>query len=73
MTPIAFIRQNVFGLSQSAFASLAETTQPTVSRWENRELAPDTNQCALIRKAALERGLDWDDRWFFELPAEVMQ
>lgn len=71
MTPIAFIRQNVFGLSQSAFATLADTTQPTVSRWENEELAPDTNQCALIRKAALERGLALDDRWFFELPEGV--
>lgn len=71
MTPIAFIRQNVFGLSQAAFAALAETTQPTVSRWENGELAPDTNQCALIRRAAQDRSLAWDDRWFFELPAEA--
>lgn len=71
MTPIAFIRQNVFGVSQAAFAAMAETTQPTVSRWENEELAPDTNQCSLIRKAAHERGLPWDDRWFFELPAEA--
>lgn len=71
MTPIAFIRQNVFGLSQAAFAALADTTQPTVSRWENGELAPDAHQLSLIRDAARERSLSLKDSWFFEVPAEA--
>lgn len=71
MTPIAFIRQNVFGVSQAAFAALADTTQPTVSRWENGELAPDALQMSRIRAAARERSLTLDDSWFFELPAEA--
>lgn len=71
MTPIAFIRQNVFNLSQAAFASIAETTQPTVSRWENGELAPDAHQMSRIRDAAKDKQIAWDDRWFFEPPVEA--
>lgn len=67
MTPIARIRQEVFKVPQAAFADIAGTTQPTVSRWENGELAPGAIEMGRIREAAREQGLQWDDRWFFEV------
>lgn len=70
-TPIAYIRHKVFdGMSQTAFAVVAGATQATVSRWENLELEPDREQMARIREAARERGAEWDDRLFFEVPQE---
>ena len=70
MKPIAHIRQEVLKVPQSALAAIAKTTQATVSRWETGELEPDREQMDRIRQAAFERGLPWDDRWFFETPAE---
>lgn len=67
MTPIARIRQEIFKVPQAAFADIAGTTQPTVSRWENGELSPDAIEMSRIRQAAREQGLAWDDRWFFEV------
>jgi len=69
MTPIEHIRRNVFGLSQTAFADIAGTTQASVSRWENGELEPGREEMAKIRKRAMQVG-HWDDRWFFEVPEE---
>ena len=72
MTPIAHIRQTVFeGISQTAFGEIAGTTQATVSRWENDELNPNSEQMRRIRSAAVERGKPWDDRWFFEVPEQA--
>lgn len=68
MNPIAHIRQEILKVPQSVLADIAGTTQATVSRWENGELNPDIEQMAAIREAAIERGLSWDDRWFFEPP-----
>lgn len=69
MTPIEHIRRNVFQLTQAPFAEIAGTTQASVSRWENGELSPDQREMARIRDAARERGIEWDDSLFFELPA----
>ena len=68
MRPIAHIRQEVLKVPQTALADIAHTTQATVSRWETGELEPDREQMDLIRQAALERGIEWNDRWFFETP-----
>lgn len=68
MTPIEHIRKNVFGLSQTSFAEIAGTTQPSVSRWENGELEPDREALARIRSAAQARGLNLKDCMFFEIP-----
>jgi transcriptional regulator with XRE-family HTH domain len=69
MSTIAHIRTRVFGIqSQRAFAEAIGTSQPTVWRWENGA-SPSTQGLEKIRSAALERGLPWDDRWFFEEPA----
>jgi DNA-binding transcriptional regulator YiaG len=66
MSPILQLRKRVFGISQAELASIANTSQGTVSKWEAGELEPDREQLALIRSAAHERGLEWSDAWFFE-------
>lgn len=69
-TAIRMIRRCVLKASQSELAALASTSQGTVSRWENGELAPDLNQMAAIRDAARARGIKWRDEWFFN-PAAI--
>lgn len=64
--PLKAIRRVVFGTNQAQFAALVETSQATVSRWENGELFPDLKQMATIRSAAIERGVNWRDEWFFD-------
>lgn len=71
MLPIAHIRSQVFKLSQAAFAEVAGVKQPTVSRWERGEFEPNRDDLERIRRAALDRGLPWDDSWFFEVPGRV--
>jgi len=73
MKPIEHIRKNVFDASQAVFGEIAGTTQASVSRWEKGEQEPSQSEMAKIRQAALDRGIPWDDRWFFEVPkaAEV--
>jgi transcriptional regulator with XRE-family HTH domain len=66
--PIEHIRRFVFDVSQTAFAEIAGTTQPSVSRWEQGLQEPDLTEMERIRQTALRRGLPWDDRLFFELP-----
>jgi len=68
--PITHIRTKVFGCStQAAFADLIGFSQPTVSRWENG-VEPDRAAMARIREVAIERGVQWDDSLFFEVPQE---
>lgn len=71
MNPITYIRQEILKVPQTTLADIARTTQPTVSRWENGELEPDREQMKLIRQDAVARGIEWDDRWFFEIPGAV--
>ena len=66
MRQIEHIRKNIFDVSQSAFAEIAGTTQASVSRWENGAQEPSHSEMMKIRAEALERGLNWEDRWFFE-------
>jgi DNA-binding transcriptional regulator YiaG len=70
MKAVAHIRNRVFGMSQAAFAKVAGVSQATVSRWESGEFEPNRDELERIRRAALNGCKPWDDRWFFEEPAE---
>ncbi|NTS30698.1 helix-turn-helix transcriptional regulator [Phyllobacterium sp. BT25] len=67
MNALKHIRKHIFKVTQAQFASLAGVGQPSVSRWENG-IAPSLDEMQAIRRAAAERGIDWDDSWFFEVP-----
>lgn len=69
MKPIEHIRRAVFKITQTEFGQIADTTQASVSRWETGEQEPSQSELSRIRAEAMSRGLDWDDRWFFETPA----
>jgi DNA-binding transcriptional regulator YiaG len=68
MQPIEHIRKVIFDLSQVAFGEIAGTTQASVSRWESGDQQPGLDEMTRIRAAARERGIAWDDLWFFEIP-----
>ncbi|ASW06272.1 helix-turn-helix domain-containing protein [Rhizobium sp. 11515TR] len=70
MSTMKHIRTKIFGVTQAEFASLAGVAQATVSRWENG-IAPSLDEMKAIRKAAEERDVAWDDRYFFEIPSET--
>lgn len=67
MTQIAHIRQSIFKMTQKDFADLAGVRQSSVSRWE-RGTPLSHREMAAIRSAAIERGILWNDAWFFEAP-----
>jgi transcriptional regulator with XRE-family HTH domain len=69
MNAVRNIRKSVFKLSQAQFAAVACVSQPTVSRWEKGS-EPSRDDMERIRSAALDRGLGWDDKWFFETPTD---
>lgn len=64
--PMKIIRKSVLKLTQREMAELAGTAQSIVSRWERGELEPDRQQMSAIREAALARGVEWKDEWFFD-------
>lgn len=70
MNAVKYIRTQVFKLRQAPFAAeVAKVSQATVSRWETDELMgsqPDREDMDRIRSAAMERGLPWNDSWFFQ-------
>jgi predicted transcriptional regulator len=68
MSQIEHIRKSIFKVSQSAFAEIAGTSQPTVSRWEAGDLEPSRVEMGHIRDAAVRRGIEWHDEWFFDMP-----
>jgi transcriptional regulator with XRE-family HTH domain len=70
MIAIRHIRKNIFQLSQAEFAAIAGVVQATVSRWENG-VPLSLDEMKTIREAAMSRGIDWNDSWFFESPAEI--
>jgi DNA-binding transcriptional regulator YiaG len=69
MNTIYYIRKTLLNLSQSDFAAILEVSQSTVSRWE-RGVAPSLDEMSKIRSVAIRRGVEWQDRFFFEVPSE---
>ena len=71
MNTIRHIRTNIFGVSQTAFAKIAGVKQASVSRWESssNSSAPTLAEMAAIRAAALDKGLNWSDSYFFQSDA----
>lgn len=69
MSAIRYIRREIFKVTQAGFAALAGVTQASVSRWEAGG-APTLDEMQAIRKAAADRGIEWNDAWFFEAPAD---
>jgi len=72
MNPIRYIRKKVFQETQAGFAALAGVSQAAVSRWESG-IAPTADDLQRIRAAAVERGIDWNDTWFFEVPGAAAE
>lgn len=68
MSAIRHIRRAIFQVTQAEFAALAGVTQASVSRWETG-VPPSLDDMQAIRKAAADRGIAWDDAWFFDTPA----
>jgi transcriptional regulator with XRE-family HTH domain len=67
MNALLYIRKYIFRLNQSEFARAVGVGQSSVSRWD-RGAAPSLPEMQRIREAAMRRGIDWDDRWFFRPP-----
>jgi transcriptional regulator with XRE-family HTH domain len=72
MNAIKTIRKSVFGATQQEFASIAGVQQSTVSRWESG-VALTLDEMRRIRQAAFDRGVEWKDEWFFELPVPTAE
>jgi transcriptional regulator with XRE-family HTH domain len=78
MNTLRYIRKTIFGMTQKEFAAAIGATQPTVCRWElpddrTDRLAPSRDEMAAVRRLAAERGIAWDDRWFFEQPSPLSE
>lgn len=70
-TPARYIRERVFRApSQTAFATMLGYKQATVSRWESGVDPISRAAQERIRALARERGIKWNDLWFFEVPAD---
>jgi DNA-binding transcriptional regulator YiaG len=67
MTPIRYIRENVFRLNVADFAKIIGVGQGSVSRWEFGA-QPTARAMAKIRLAAQNSGHVWNDSLFFEVP-----
>jgi predicted transcriptional regulator len=72
MNTIRFIRTKVFSVTQADFAAIAAVGQASISRWENGDGDPSLAEMRNIREAARERGLEFQDEWFFQIPAHAL-
>lgn len=66
-SPIRWVRQKVFGVTQDELAAIGGVSRPRVSRYETIDDPPYDFLCKL-RLEALRRGLPFNADWFFEAP-----
>ena len=67
------LRTDVLRMSQCEFAFLTETNQSTIARWERGYRGPKLSHLKKVRDELKHRNIDWDDRWFFEIPIEQLK
>lgn len=70
-TPARYIREQIFCVeTQGQFGDLLGVTQETISRYETGALRLNVQAQDRIRKLAAERGIDWDNNWFYDIPQQ---
>ena len=69
MNPAIYIRKNILNLTQEKLSEYLDVTQPTIHRWEESGVIPAKHQ-RQIREFASEKGIYWNDSWFFSIPDE---
>lgn len=71
-TPFRFIREQVFKVpTQDAFAEMLGYTQAQISRLESGSRRISRSTQDRIRDLARKRDVKWQDKWFFEVPADA--
>lgn len=73
MNPVKFIRKYVFAMTQQAFSAECGVSQSRISDWESQGRIPTDHQDLIRLKGkaiCAERGEEWSDTWFFEVPPE---
>ena len=69
MSPAKHIRKLILRMTQEQLGNALSAAQSTVAYWDKTGRFPSCKQ-AVIRQLAKEKGIDWDDRWFFEPPRD---
>lgn len=69
MSPLVWIRRQVFCCTQAEFAAIAGVSPSQICRWERSTRDAGLPELARIRAAAISRLGIWDDSWFFVPPA----
>jgi transcriptional regulator with XRE-family HTH domain len=69
LTSARFIRETIFGVrTQREFGELLDYSQSRISRLENGIEPMSREWMERVRALAKSRGVEWDDKWFFEVP-----
>jgi transcriptional regulator with XRE-family HTH domain len=53
------------GLSQEKMARLTGVSQSQISRWESGSRSPRLRDLEAIRKAMIDAGYEWRDKWLW--------
>lgn len=72
LAPFRYIRETVFGEPKAmTFAEALGIDSGHLSRLEHGNGAPSHDLMVRVRTLALDRGLAWEDRFFFEVPSSA--
>lgn len=69
--PLRYIRKNVLGVTQTKLSEITGIAQSSIWRCENGEAVLDLTAMSRIRDYAKNNKIEFNDSWFFELPASV--